>query len=328
MNKSFLSLLLFLGFISGSCSDDDNPLVVDELIDFKNEMRTFVIEIGEFARSQDPDFILIPQNGHRLVSSTAEDDGDPVMSYLNAVDGLAQEDLYYGYQNDDQKTPVNESEYLEYFLDLGLDAGKTILVTDYCSTPTSMDNSFSKNSANNYISFQADHRELDNIPSYPDPIRNENSEDITSLSDAQNFLYLINPDQFGSKSDLLNAISSTNYDVVIMDGYFGDELFTTSELLQIKTKANGGSRLVISYMSIGEAEDYRYYWQSNWQEGTPDFILSENPDWAGNYKVMYWEDAWKDVIFGNTDSYTQKLIDAGFDGAYLDIIEGFEFFED
>jgi cysteinyl-tRNA synthetase len=328
MKSSLFSLLLLVLLITASCKESENPVNKDFDVDFKEEMRTFVKEIGAFARNQDPDFILIPQNGHRLVSSTAEDDGEPVMSYLNAVDGLGQEDLYYGYDNDDQATPASETEYMEYFLDLGLDAGKTILVTDYTSTPTKMDDSFSKNTANDYASFAADHRELDNIPSYPDPIRNENSDDILSLSDAQNFLYLINPDGFTSKAAFLNAVAATSYDVIIMDAYFGDSIFTSSELDQIKTKANGGSRLVISYMSIGEAEDYRYYWQSDWKVGSPEFILTENPDWEGNYKVTYWEDNWKDIIFGNANSYTQKLLNAGFDGAYLDIIEGFEFFEE
>ena len=36
----------------------------------------------------------------------------------------------------------------------------------------------------------------------------------------------------------------------------------------------------------------------------------------------------KQYIFGTDDSYTQHLLNIGFDGAYLDIIEGFEYFED
>ena len=33
------------------------------------------------------------------------------------------------------------------------------------------------------------------------------------------------------------------------------------------------------------------------------------------------------IIFGNDESYLHKIIDSGFDGVYLDIIDAFEFFE-
>ena len=283
-------LLIVFSLIFFACSGDSGTHPGDNYdVDFKEEMRTFVKEIGEFARQQDSDFILIPQNGHRLVSTTAEDDGEPVSNYLNAVDGLGQEDLYYGYDDDNKVPPATESEYMEYFLDLGLEAGKTILVTDYCKDQSKMDDSFSKNSANDYLSFGADHRELDNIPGYPAAIRNENDTDVTSLAEAQNFLYLINPGEFSNKSSFLSALAATNYDVIIMDAFFDDEWLNSSDLTQIRTKANGGTRLLISYMSIGEAEDYRYYWGNNWKPGSPDWIVAENPNWKGNYKVAYWE---------------------------------------
>lgn len=36
---------------------------------------------------------------------------------------------------------------------------------------------------------------------------------------------------------------------------------------------------------------------------------------------------WKNIIYGTSDSYTQKLLNSGFDGAYLDIVDAFEYFE-
>jgi len=81
-------------------------------------------------------------------------------------------------------------------------------------------------------------------------------------------------------------------------------------------------------MSIGEAEDYRYYWQSNWTVGNPSWLESENPDWKGNYKVKYWHQEWKDIIYGTADSYLEKIINANFDGVYLDIIDAFEYYEE
>lgn len=84
----------------------------------------------------------------------------------------------------------------------------------------------------------------------------------------------------------------------------------------------GGCRLVIFYLSIGEAEDYRWYWdkKATW----PD---RENPDWPGNYKVHYWNDDWQKIIYSGTNSYLDKILKTGFDRVYLDIIDAYEFFE-
>lgn len=80
-------------------------------------------------------------------------------------------------------------------------------------------------------------------------------------------------------------------------------------------------------MSIGEAEDYRYYWQLEWDINPPSWIDKENPDWQGNYKVQYWNESWQNIIFGSDKSYLDKIIETGFDGVYLDIIDAFEYFE-
>ena len=112
-----------------------------------------------------------------------------------------------------------------------------------------------------------------------------------------------------------------------MDLFFDDIEFNSTEINQLKLKNNGGKRLLISYMSIGEAEDYRYYWDNSWSVGSPSWIQAENPDWEGNYKVKYWESEWQDIIYGNDESYLKKIIDANFDGVYLDIIDAFEYFE-
>jgi len=112
-----------------------------------------------------------------------------------------------------------------------------------------------------------------------------------------------------------------------MDAFFDVDTFSKDDLDLIRTKADGGQRLLISYMSIGEAEDYRFYWEENWDIDELSWIEEANPDWPGNFKVKYWDKDWQKIIYGNDHSYTQKVIDAGFDGVYLDIIDGFWYFE-
>lgn len=295
---------------------------------YRQDMRDFVQALSTYARGIDSDFIVIPQNGHDLLSASGEPGGPAVQAYVTAIDGVGREDLFYGYDSDNVETLQAETDFMTGFMDLAELNSVEVLVTDYCWTESYMDNSYLQNATREYISFAADHRDLDNIPSYPATPFNVNSADITNLSEALNFLYLLDPSRFSGKTELLNAVAATNYDLVITDLYYSDtEQYNSSDITSLKSKANGGTRLVIAYMSIGEVEDYRYYWQSGWGPGNPSWVESENPNWPGNYKVRYWESEWQSIIYGNNGSYLKKILDAGFDGVYLDIIDAFEFFE-
>ena len=318
-NLNYLLVLVFL--ISCNKNETETP---SENINYKQEMRNFVIGISQYSKNINPNFAIIPQNGIELVAN----DGSPNVPYLDAIDGNGQEDLYYGYEFDNEPTLTDKTAYLKSFLNISKNNGNAILVTDYCSSIDKMTNSYALNSANSYVSFAADQRNLNNIPIFPNTIVNENNNQISSLSQAKNFLYLINPENFISKSDFINAVNNTNYDVLIMDLYFKDgTIFSSSEIDALKIKENGGKRLVISYMSIGEAEDYRYYWQSTWGNNKPIWLDALNQDWPGNYKVKYWNKDWQKIIYGNDESYLKKILDTNFDGVYLDIIDAFEFYE-
>ncbi len=320
-------LLVSINF--SSCNQNDGSSV-SKNIDYKQEMREFVENISAYSKNINPNFAIIPQNGAELISTTGDDEGSPEMDYINAIDGIGQESLNYGYDADDQATPANETQWMRTFLDMAKDKGTVkVMVTDYCSTRSKMDNSYLVNNNNGYISFAADKRELDNIPNYPNPIYNKNLNSITNLQQAQNFLYLINPDSlYSSSQDFVDAVKNTNYDFIIMDFFYNKVAFTPTQINELKQKKDGGSRLLICYMSIGEAEDYRYYWQPDWKIGNPSFIEKENPNWEGNYVVRYWDPEWQKIIYGNNNSYLKKILDAGFDGVYLDIIDAFEQFED
>lgn len=322
--KLTLTILIITTLLS-SCGGDE-PAITG--VDFRQEMRNFVQGISAYAKAKDSGFVIIPQNGQEIITTDGEPDGAPNAAYLSAIDATGREDLFYGYDSDNVATPVDEREYLVDFLDIAHDNGVAVLVTDYCWDQIKMDDSYAQNRIKQYISFAAPDRELNTIPSYPDPIPDENADNITQISQAKNFLYLINPDQFASADAFISAIQATNYDALIIDAFYNEQLLTQTQVAQLKTKANGGQRLVIAYMSIGEAEDYRYYWQSDWEPGSPSFVYAVNPDWEGNYKVAYWEPEWQSIIYGSSNAYLDKLLASGFDGTYLDIIDAFEYFEE
>ncbi len=84
-------------------------------------------------------------------------------------------------------------------------------------------------------------------------------------------------------------------------------------------------KTVLCYLSIGEAEEYRFYWQKDWNDHPPRFLGPENPDWAGNHKVKYWrEDWWKKGV----RPYLDRILEAGFDGVYLDIVDAYWFWRE
>jgi cysteinyl-tRNA synthetase len=322
--KKYLFVFFVVGLFFVSCKNKDDL----EGIDFREEMRSFVMKISEYAKDKNPNFIIIPQNGQGLVTDNGEGNGSPISSYLSAIDATGREDLFYGNQKDDVATSGEDTEFMLGLCNVCEANGVEVLTTDYCYTHEKMDDSYAKNAQYGFISFAAPDRGLSVIPDYPNEPYNANNQDITKISDAKNFLYLINPENFSSKSDFISQVSATNYDVIIMDLFFNDnQEFTKEEILSLKTKQNGGKRLVVCYMSIGEAEDYRYYWQSDWKEGSPTWLEKENPNWKGNYKVRYWDPEWQSIILGNENAYLDKILSAGFDGVYLDIIDGYEYFE-
>jgi cysteinyl-tRNA synthetase len=89
--------------------------------------------------------------------------------------------------------------------------------------------------------------------------------------------------------------------------------------------AGAGGTTLLAYLSIGEAEEYRYYWDPAWQEDPPPWLGPENREWAGNYKVRYWMDGWRAILLGSGDEpgYLDRILDQGFDGVYLDIVDAY-----
>ena len=147
---------------------------------------------------------------------------------------------------------------------------------------------------------------------------NVRSNDLPpSLKNVKDFVYQLQNIDLG-------AIGKTRFDLAVMD-YSSDGRdagrFSANQIETLKT-GPGGRRVIISYLSIGEAEDYRFYWQSGWTPGNPIWLDAENPDWEGNYKVRYWDSGWQAVVIG----YLDKILDAGFDGIYCDIIDAYEYY--
>ena len=326
-------LLFFLGCDNNSTTSsttENTPTssTENETMDYRKEMRDFVIDISEYSKAIQPTFSVIPQNGIELVTDSGYSDGNPEMPYLDAIDGNGQENLFYGYSGDNKSTSKKVNSYLISLLQVSQNSGNSIFVIDYCDSNAQIEDSYTSNAELGFISFAATERNLTVIPELPADYGAENTNDINSMEVAKNFLFFLNYENFETKTSLMEAIANTNHDIIFLDLFANDgNVFSTDDVNRLRTKNNGGKRLVFCYMSIGEAEDYRYYWNPAWNNDKPAWLDEENKNWPGNYKVKYWDPNWKKIIMGSSDSYLDKILASGFDGVYLDIIDGFEYYE-
>lgn len=176
-----------------------------------------------------------------------------------------------------------------------------------------------------------------------------------SLEDVRFWAYQI---QDISKTGAVAKLADSNYDMLVVeptrtdwssdDKYF-DARGMVDRLKNTSAHDNQHSKLVVAYVDIGEAEDWRWYWyKQGWSREDnpgpddplpadwPDFILARDPDgWTGNYPVAYWDPRWKDIIiygknqdsapYGDYSSVVDEVVKDGFDGIYLDWVEGYEF---
>ena len=132
-----------------------------------------------------------------------------------------------------------------------------------------------------------------------------------------------------SAFDIADVVAAPHDLMVVDNGISADHLFvrerSADEVARMKRRPDGSARILLSYLSFGEAERYRAYWQADWYEQThkPAWLGDVNPDWDGNYFVRYWEPEWQALMFGSPESYLDTIMAQGFDGVYLDRADAF-----
>lgn len=280
------------------------------------KMQDFVISISNYAREQDSDFIIIPQNGTELAFNNIDPNNGLNSTYMAAINGFGVEELFYNgtYSLDNERLSMLQQ----------LKTSKKIMVAEYVTDNSNISDAINQNYNEGFICFPRTSSNYHYLQ-MPDSIIHPNTTDITNLSLAQNYLYLISTDNYSSKQDMINAISATNFDMVLIDLFFNGTEFTSSEINLLKTKANGGQRLVISYINIGSAEKFRYYWKKGWGLHHPLWLKRKYDGYEDEFWVKFWKKDWQDIIYGNDNSYMKKILIAGFDGAYLDNVEAYYF---
>ena len=101
-----------------------------------------------------------------------------------------------------------------------------------------------------------------------------------------------------------DVIAKSGIELVVID-YSRDGSEQGEYSLEEIRKMKDSGVIPIAYLSIGEAEDYRFYRKKEW-------LGKENPEWEGNYAVKYWDEEWKAILH----TYLDKIIEQGFSGVY------------
>ncbi len=117
------------------------------------------------------------------------------------------------------------------------------------------------------------------------------------------------------------SVAELPVDLVVIDYSADGSDDLAWDALEVAQMARSDKQ-IWAYFSIGEAESYRFYWKSEWADAPPSFLGPENEDWAENYKVRYWQEEWWETALR---PYLDRILAAGFDGVYLDIIDAYWF---
>jgi cysteinyl-tRNA synthetase len=290
----------------------------------RKEMRGFVQRLSAWARKKAPGFVVVPQNGEDLLTDDGEGDGVLVKGYVAAINGQGHEELSFGHDADDQPTPQAVKDHVVPLLDRARDAGLVVMTVDYCSGAEHMDAALAAAEARGYLAFAADRRQLDHVPAYPPQPRRSAAGDVKRLKDARNWLYVLDLHELGTRDAALAALRAAPHDVLVIDADHDRTPLTREEVASLRERPDHARRLVIAYLSIGEAERYRPYWKESWDEARPAWLIEENKAWPGNFRVRYADRGWQALVFGNDGSELARIIAAGFDGVWLDRVDAFE----
>jgi len=128
------------------------------------------------------------------------------------------------------------------------------------------------------------------------------------LANVSHWLYLIDVDM---DPETVDRIAASSYDMVVIDFIVSEQWNRDFPLAAVIEQWHSAEhpKLVIAYIDIAEAEDYRSYWQPGWRVGNPEWIAGDDPDgWEGNFPVAYWHDEFDGVYLDWVEAYSDENV--------------------
>ena len=308
------------------------PVQTGPILDFREELRTYVQRVSTYARSQKNDFIIVARDaGDLLIKRDVQDEKiiSPARTFMRSIDGIMFDGLFVGHQRVGQVPPPEIQQIHKQRIERAKRGGMKTLSMEFAAKPTEIDNAYRQARSQNIVS-NVVHRptpDLSELPPHPRRPHDENPNNVLSLNDVKNFAYISEPGAWGRQDQFALDMHDTNFDLIIVDPFAGREPLSRSAVETLKYKKLGARRLVFARMDIGTVASYRYYWKPEWREGSPFWIAGPYPGDPDRYFVEYWRLGWQDVMFGNENSYLFGLIRQGYDGVVIEGLRSYLAFE-
>ncbi len=313
---------------------DEGMIPLSRVPNYRNRMREIIEELSDYAGTRNPSFAIVARPGVELLrwdqrefilaeakrpeNMVVPDDvivplGLPMRRFIRAIDGIALNNQFCG----DKARKLPE---LQRFQAMGVE----MMSVEHCGSDSAAVAALQQSQQALMVS-HADSDDSDVFDRVP--VRrptNENSQNVETLDDARNILIATQSRPTGSRGDWFLSVASNNYDAVVIDAFYnGNEPLTKDEVHSLKFKELGARRLVLAWLDISHAEDTRYYWEPDWEVGSPSWIVGRHPDRMGTFSVEYWHPRWKSVV-GN---YFKGIMDLGFDGVLVNGTDAYLRFE-
>jgi endo-alpha-1,4-polygalactosaminidase (GH114 family) len=319
----------------------DTPL--EQIPNHRQLMRTIVINLSTYAKTRDLDFFVLTRDAPELLVKEAREsdweaardtDGaaagkytpvdSVVQPYLKAIDGLLIDGLFCGRDGVDRPTDEVGARTLRKAVAVAQREGREVLTIEYCKSPNraaTVARQAAKAKTLTCID-QTGNTQLARIPASPP--QSENADHVTELHQARNFLAMFHSQAYGSRSEWVEALAATNYDLLLLDPFWrGSDPLTADDVKHLKYKRLGTARLVVATLSVGRAADTRYYWNPEWHVGNPDWLEAPDPETPTQTLVRYWDPAWEEILGG----YLKAIMDCGYSGVLVDYADAYLYFE-
>ena len=308
------------------------PTLSGPLIDYREQMRGLVQEIATYARTLNPAFLTVARDaGELMIKRGVQDDRviSPARTFTRSIDGVMFDGVFLGHRVFGQEPPREFRDQTLDRINRAQRNGLPVLIQDYALNREQIDRVLELADQIGVVANVTNRRraEMTEIPPHPRRPNKENPNNILSLNDVQNFLYISDPSAFGRQDQFALKIHDTNFDLVIVEPFAGRDPLSRRAIETMKYKKLGARRLVFAKMDIGSVASYRYYWQPGWAEGTPSWIAEPFPDDPDRYFAEYWNPGWQQVIVGNPNSFIYGLVAQGYDGVLVEGLRNYLAFE-
>jgi len=131
-----------------------------------------------------------------------------------------------------------------------------------------------------------------------------------SWNDIQSWVYQL----CNYKDNKLDEIANARFDLAVIDlTRDGKSDYFKREEIEAVRKSG---KIVLAYFEIGAIEDYR----PEWNHVPAELKAGKVGGWPKEQYVRFWDERWWPVVQGRVD----YALNAGFDGAYLDLVTAYE----